>query len=195
VDDQFVHFFSDDLNLTIGSERMPIAAVQRSRLRGYLTVVRHVIRWRAEDLIAAMQQGHYSPSGVYRDASNGDMLLETNSSYVANNNKLLRPARDPNCHTSPAVVDYARNFLSEIGGNVVLILVPHSQACVRQAAELADALNVELIAPPFDGLTTADGGGHLDKKGAEKFTSYLATELVKTQAFKRAFSSKLGDPQ
>jgi hypothetical protein len=108
----------------------------------------------------------------------------------------LRLARDPNCDTNPVVVNYAREFLNEVGGNVVFILVPHSQACVRQAAELARALNVELIAPPpFDGLTTVDGGGHLDKKGAEKFTSYLAAELVKTTAFKKAFSSKLDDPQ
>jgi hypothetical protein len=89
------------------------------------------------------------------------------------------------------VVEYARNFLKGVGGNVVFMLVPHSHACVRQAAELATALNVQLITPPFDGITSFDGGGHLDKKGAEMFTSYLATELVKTQAFKRAFARKL----
>jgi hypothetical protein len=198
VDDQFVHFFSDDLNVTLGPEKLPIAAVQRNRIRGYLTVVGRNIRWRTEDLVAALQQGHYSLSGLfglYRNVSNGDMLLGSNPAYLANDNKPMRLARDPNCHTNPNVVDYARNFLNEIGGNVVFVLVPHSQACVRQAAELANALNVELIAPPFDGLTTVDGGGHLDKKGAEKFTSYLAAELVKTTAFKKAFAGKLGDPQ
>jgi hypothetical protein len=123
------------------------------------------------------------------------MLLSANPAYLANDNKPMRLARDPNCHTNPVVVDYARKFLNEVGGNVVFTLVPHSQACVRQAAELASALNVELIAPPFAGLTTVDGGGHLDKKGAEKFTSDLAAELVKTAAFKRAFAGKLGDPQ
>ena len=198
VDDQFVHFFSDDLSVTLGPEKMPIAAVQRNRMRGYFTVVGRNIRWRIEDLIAALQQGHYSPSGLFglfRNVSNGDMLLNTNPTYVASDNKPLRLARDPNCDTNPVVVNYARKFLNEVGGNVVFVLVPHSQACVRQAAELAIALNVELIAPPFDGLTTVDGGGHLDKKGAEKFTSYLAAELVKTAAFKRTFGGKLGDPQ
>jgi hypothetical protein len=198
VDDQFAHFFSDDLNVTIGPEKTPVAAVQRNTMRGYLTVFGRNIRWRMEDLITGMEQGRYSLSGLfglYRNVSNGDMLLSTNPGYVANDNKPMRLVRDPNCGTNPVVVNYGRKFLNEIGGNVVFTLVPHSQACVRQAAELANALNVELIAPPFDGLTTVDGGGHLDKKGAEKFTSYLATELVKTAAFKRTFAGKLADPQ
>jgi hypothetical protein len=198
ADDQFVHFFSGDLNVTLGPEKVPVEAVQRSRMRGYLTVVGRNIRWRVEDWSAAIQQGDYSlvtPSfGLYRNASNGDMLLAANPTYVASGNKPMRLARDEDCHTNPAVVDYARKFIAEVGRNVVLMLVPHSQSCVRQAAELATALNVELITPPpFDGLTTVDGGGHLDKKGAEKFTSYLAAELVKTAAFKRAFADKLGN--
>jgi hypothetical protein len=198
VDDQFVHFFSDDLDLTIGPEKTPIAAVRRNPMRGYLTVVGRNIRWRTEDLVAAMEQGQYSLSGLfglYRNVSNGDMLLSANPGYVANDNQPMRLSRDPDCHTNPTVVDYARNFLNEVGGNVVFMLVPHSQSCVRQAAELANALNVELIAPPFDGLTTVDGGGHLDRHGAEKFTSYLAAELVKTAAFKRAFVGRLGYPR
>ena len=93
------------------------------------------------------------------------------------------------------MIDYARKFLKEIGGHVVFTLVPHSQSCLGQAVELARALNVELIAPPFDGLTTVDGGGHLDKRGARIFTRYLARELVKTNAFRRAFAGRLGDPQ
>jgi len=100
-------------------------------------------------------------------------------------------ARDQGCHTNPEVVDYARAFLKQAGGRVVFTLVPHSQSCLGQASELARALNVELIAPPFDGLTTVDGGGHLDKRGAEKFTSYLAAELIKTEAFKQAFSARI----
>jgi len=199
VDDQFVHFFSDDLNVTLGPEKMPVAAVQRNQMRGYLTVVGRNMRWRTEDLIAAIEQGSLSslssPSGLYRNVFNGDMLLDANPAYVANGNKPLRLARDPNCDTNPAIVNYARNFLHEIDGYVVLMLVPHSQACVRQAAELAKALNVELIAPPFDDLTTVDGGGHLDKRGAEKFTRYLGAELIKTAAFKKAFAGRLGDLQ
>ncbi|WP_315753222.1 MULTISPECIES: hypothetical protein [unclassified Bradyrhizobium] len=193
ADDQFVHFFSNDLNVTLGPQKQPIAAVQRNRLRGYLTVVGRNLHWRIEDLIAAYQNGHFSSTGLYRNIADGDMGLDDNPGYVALGNKPMLSARDPDCHTTPAIVDYAKRFLQEVGGEAVLTLVPHSQSCVQQAAELAKELNIELIAPPFDGLTTIDGGGHLDRHGAQIFTSYLAREIVKTAAFKRAFPVGVGD--
>jgi hypothetical protein len=190
VDDQFVHFFSQDLNVTLGPEKLPIGAVGRNRIRGYLTVLGRNLRWRFEDISARLQNGYFSPSGLYRNIVNGDMALGANAAYLADNNKPMLSARDQNCHTTPEIIDYARSFLKDVGGNVVLTLVPHSQSCLGQAEELAKALNVELVAPPFDGLTSVDGGGHLDKRGAEKFTGYLAAELVKTDAFKRAMARK-----
>jgi hypothetical protein len=191
VDDQFVHFFSKDLSVTLGPEKIPIGAVGRNRIRGYLTVVGRDLRWRIEDAIGRLQNGHFSPSGLYRNISNGDIALGANPAYLADNNKPMPSARDQNCHTTPEIIEYARSFLKDVGGHVVLTLVPHSQSCLGQAKELAKALNVELVAPPFDGLTTVDGGGHLDKHGAERFTSYLAAELVKTEAFKEAFKEAL----
>ena len=193
VDDQFVHFFSSDLNVTLGPQKMPIEAVRRSRVSGYLAVVGRNLRWRIEDMLVTVQDGRFSQTGIYRNVANGDMAVDVDPAYLADDNKPMRSMRDQGCHTNPEVIDYARTFLKEIGGHVVFTLVPHSQSCQGQAAELAKALNVELIAPPFDHLTTVDGGGHLDKKGAEKFTSYLAAELVKTKAFKQAFAAKLGD--
>ncbi|WP_240535661.1 hypothetical protein [Bradyrhizobium sp. STM 3809] len=189
VDDQFAHFFSRDLNVTLGPQKVPLAAATRDRLRGYLTVIGRNLRWRIEDVVSAAHTGHFSDSGLYRSVSTGDMALDVNPSYVASNNKPMLSARDQACDTTAEIIAYARTFLKEIGGRVVFMLVPHSQSCVRQAEQLARALDVELIAPPFDGLTTVDGGGHLDRRGAEKFTSYLAAELVKTRAFKEAFPS------
>ncbi|GLH77335.1 hypothetical protein SSBR45G_22430 [Bradyrhizobium sp. SSBR45G] len=190
VDDQFAHFFSRDLNVTLGPQKVPLAAVTRDRLRGYLTVIGRNLRWRLEDVVSAAQAGQFSDSGLYRSVSTGDMALEVNPSYVAAGNKPMRSERDQACDIPADAVSNARAFLKEIGGQVVFMLVPHSQSCVRQAEQLAGALGVELIAPPFDGLTTLDGGGHLDKKGAETYTRYLADELVKTRAFKAAFASR-----
>jgi len=194
VDDQEQHFFSADLNLSIGVEKTPIAAVTRSRVNGFLKVIGREIKWQIEELIAAIKMGHrYSPAGLYRNVSNGDIVLANNPSYLAKHKPIFL-RRDPDCHTNPTVVDYARKFLKEVGGNVVFMLVPHSRACVRQAVELASALNVELITPSFDGITSLDdGGSHLDKEGAKIFTSYLVAELVKTHAFKEAFAAKMTD--
>jgi hypothetical protein len=139
-----------------------------------------------------LRDGHFSQTGIYRNIEDGDMAVDVNPAYLADNNKPMLSARDQECHIDPEVIDYARAFLNAIGGHAVLTLVPHSQSCRGQAAELAKALDVELITPPFDGLTTVDGGGHLDKNGARIFTSYLARELVKTVAFQRVFAGRMG---
>ena len=39
-------------------------------------------------------------------------------------------------------------------------------------------------------MTTVDGGGHLDRNGAERYTSFLVREIVKTEAFKQAFPNR-----
>jgi len=191
VDDQFVHFFSSDLNVTLGPQKAPIGAITRNRVGGYLAVIGRNLRWRAEDVMATFRDGRFSQTGIFRNVVNGDMAVDANPAYLASDNRPMISARDQGCHTTPEVVDYARTFLRKIGGHVILTLVPHSQSCLGQAAELAKALNVELIAPPFSGLTTVDGGGHLDKRGAEKFTRYMAAELIKSEAFKQAFSSRI----
>ena len=193
VDDQFVHFFSSDLNVTLGPQKTPVDAIRRNRLRGYLTATRRNLRWRFEDMLAMLRDGHFSQTGIYRNIEDGDMAVDVNPAYLADNNKPMLSERGQQCHIDPEVIDYARAFLNAIGGHAVLTLVPHSQSCRGQAAELAKALDVELITPPFDGLTTVDGGGHLDRNGARIFTSYLARELVKTVAFRRVFAGRMGD--
>ena len=190
VDDHVQSFFTDNLDLTLGQIKTPITAVQRSWMNGYLTVARRDLKWRIEVLIAAIKAKHTSPLEFYRSVSNGDFLLADNPQYIADHDP-VHVTRDPDCHTNPTVLDYARKYLKDLGGSVVFMLIPHSNACARQAVELASALNVELIMPPLDEFTDIDGGGHLDKKGAEKFTSYLAGELVKARAFRRAFSTQL----
>lgn len=193
VDDYYVHFFSSDAHLTLGPVKTPIEALRRSRLDSYVAVAGLNLRWRVEDLIARWRDGRPTPTGLPRNIENGDTSMATNARYFADNNPPLRLGRDPNCTLDPSTVAYGRSFLNEIGGNAVLTLVPHSQQCAKQATELAQALGVEILIPPYEGFTTVDDGGHLDKKGAERFTAYLADALVKTQAFKRAFGDKLGE--
>jgi hypothetical protein len=54
-----------------------------------------------------------------------------------------------------------------------------------QARELAAALGVEVIIPPdVDGITTWDGGGHLDRRGAIRYSTFLFEMLPKTEAYR-----------
>jgi hypothetical protein len=187
VDDQFVHFFSRKTELTIGPVAEPIRTLNLTRLQGFKSAAGRTLRWRYEDWIAAGRNGRKTPFGLYRSVETGDVNLDVNPRYVANDNALLKISRDPNCHASDETVEIGRQFLKEIGGAAVLTLVPHSQYCPLQAQELAKGLGVEVILPPVDGYATVDGGGHLDRRSAAIFTEFIMSRLAETKAYKQAF--------
>jgi hypothetical protein len=191
VDDQFEHFFSrsPDAYLLAGGGTEPIRTLQYSRLHGLLSVVSRTLKWRFEDWKAGQPDGHTARSGFYRSIATGDVDLNFDQRYLADDNVVLDVDREPNCHVSPETIAIGREFLNSLGGSAVLTLVPHRRYCPLQAQELADALGVEAIVPPFQGYSTVDGGGHLDKKSAAKFTEFVMSRLVETDAYKRAFGA------
>jgi hypothetical protein len=188
ADDQFIHFFSRSLDLTLGPATTTIPATRHFRLRGFLSVAARNMRWRAEDYLSYYRTGDGSAHGIYRSIATGDATVDVNPQYTADTNKEIPFDRSRDCHVSPQTIEIARQYLEDIGGRVVLTLVPHSQYCPAQAYELAKALGIEILVPPDAGYTTIDGGGHLDRKGAIKFTNFLMTELVKTDAYQKSFN-------
>lgn len=180
VDDQFIHFFSRGMDLTLGPKTQVIPATQHGRLQGFINVAGQNFRWRIEDWIA----GQENP-GIARNVTNGDVLLDGNPRYLATDNKPIPFDFGRGCHAGAATIEIAKDYLKRIGGQVVLTLVPHSQACQQQARELAAALGVELIVPPFVDFSSIDGGGHLDKKSATKFSNYFFESLLNSGAFNR----------
>jgi len=187
ADDQFIHFFSKSLDLTLGPVTTGIPATVHGRMGGYVSAAARNLRWRTEDYISYYKTGDGSANGLYRNIATGDVTVELNPQYGAENNKEIPFDRGRECHSNPKTIEIARQYLKDIGGQVVLTLVPHSQYCPAQAYELAKALGIEILVPPDAGYTTIDGGGHLDQKSAERFTRFLISELIKTDAYKRAF--------
>jgi cellobiose-specific phosphotransferase system component IIB len=186
VDDQFIHFFSRSLDLTLGPATTTIPAAEHGRTRGYLSVAARNFRLR-------MDGYNGSQGAIYRNIETGDATVDSNPKYVADNNTQIQFERNRDCHVSPETVAIARDYLRDIQGHVVLIMVPHSQYCPAQGRELAKALGVEIILAPDQGYTTIDGGGHLDRKAALKFTDYVMSELTKTQAYAAAFGDRRRD--
>jgi len=187
ADDQFIHFFSRSLDLTLGPTTTRIPATRHWRIAGYISAAVRNLRWRAEDYISYYRTGDGSAYGIYRSIATGDATVEVNPRYTADDNKEISFDRGRDCHVTPETIGIARQYLEDIGGQVVLTLVPHSQYCPAQAYELAKALGIEIIVPPDRGYTTIDGGGHLDQKSAKRFTRFLISELIKTDAYRRAF--------
>jgi hypothetical protein len=194
VDDQSVHFFSRNTDWSRGSHHEPIDTLRISRPRGYLRVLGRNLRWRLEDAYAQLSGDGASNVGVYRSSSTGDVMHDFNVRYNANDNPALVIHRDQTCHADSAAVEIARQFLRDLGGVAVFILVPHSEYCTMQARELGRELGVEVILAPPEGYTSLDNGGHLDNRSAVIFTDFVMSRLVETAAFARAFGKRRAGP-
>jgi hypothetical protein len=187
ADDQFIHFFSKSLDLTIGEDTTAIPATLHGRLAGQLSVAARNLRWRVQNYLSYYKTEDGSAYKLYRNIATGDATVEFRPRYTADDNKEISFDRSRDCHASPETIETARRYLKDIGGRVVLTLVPHSRYCPVQAYELAKALGVEILVPPDGGYTTFDNGGHLDQKSAIRFTNFLTTELVRTDAYRKSF--------
>ena len=88
---------------------------------------------------------------------------------------------------SASEIRIARAFQMEIyrrNAFLVLMLVPANQASEFRARQLADVLDVPLIAPELDGLTTSDGS-HLSPDSARRFASAFLEEFENLPCFGR----------
>ena len=188
VDDQFIHFFSRSLDLTLGPRTVAIPAANYGRLRGWLAAVGRNMRWRIEYKWVSWRTGSSpEPQGIYRRPDDGGVYLGFNPKYTASDNRLIPVGRNQDCHASGTVIDVGRDYLSDIGGHSILMLVPHSQYCPQQARELAQALGVEAMLAPDANYTTVDGGGHLDHAGAVAFTRFILSSLEQSATFRALF--------
>lgn len=188
VDDQFTPYFSRSLDLTIGPHSEPVPAATYGRFHGFLAVASRNLRWRAQDAVAYLSQrgavALLPEIGFYRNIADGSLDLRDNAAYMSLDHKTIQVTRNQDCHTNPQTIAVGQDYLHDIGGRAVFMLVPHSEYCPAQARELGAALGRETIVPPSADYTTIDGGGHLDARGSEAFTQFFLEQLEKTEAFK-----------
>jgi len=189
VDNQFSHFFSDNFDLSLGPNVMSIPTIHYAKFKGMVNVAGRNLRWRFEDWLAYRNGAPHEPTGIYRNTQTGSFHF-TNPGYYSKENKRISVMPNRECRLRDGTVSLAKDFLKDLGGKVVLMLVPHNVYCPDEARELAKALNVEVILSPNENLTSVDGGGHLDKDGAIEFTQHLLSELEKTQAYKSIVAEK-----
>jgi hypothetical protein len=189
VDDYFIPFFSRSTDLTFGPMVRPIPALNESRVGGFVNVASRNLRWRFEDWVVSVREGKVTPGGMYRNIKTGEMDVSSDPKYLAENNKPLAILRDQDCHATPEARQYGREFLTEIGGRALFMLVPHSQMCTLQAQELGASLGVEVLTSTETGFSTIDDGGHFDKKSSLKYTPFLLSAIENSEAFKEVINA------
>lgn len=190
------NFFSRNLSRAFGADVKAIAAAQHGRVNAYYDVVRRNLRWRLEDATVRLRDRLFPASKtviprVFRSDESGASDMSAFPRLVAGNNPPVKMTRDPDCHTTPEVIEIARDFVHSLSAPVVLTLVPNFHGCLTQLHEIADATGVEMALPARADYSSWDGGGHLDRKGSIAFTRDFVTALEKTSAF-QALSRKDG---
>jgi hypothetical protein len=174
---------------------VPDRVVNYSRLRVYRNVIGRNIRWRLKMAVGLLGQD------PYRSANTGNWYLDRWPNYASETNASIKPLEhlraqrdrtDPTCPALPAEVESAKSYLAAIGGAAVLIQVPSAFACAQRTHELATAIGVASFTVNPALFTSVDGGGHLDRVSARKYSTMLFTWLEQLPEFQKLFAAPDG---
>jgi hypothetical protein len=181
------HFFGDSVQRSFSGDVKTIAATQHSTLVALRDVIRRNLRWHVEYIFkrwlhsnALERSDRVIIPRFYRNAENGDADMTSFPRYLGLDNPPVAIKPRSECHASQKVIEIARRFVATVGGRVVLTLVPNTYYCEQQARELAEALGIDLILTGNTHYSSWDGGGHLDRRGRERFTADLMTALERS---------------
>jgi hypothetical protein len=169
--------------------------ISSSRNVALRNVLARNVRWRLKMALGLL------PNAPYRSARSGNWFLEnwprsspeTNSaitlkglSYVDGVARTTDRV-DFTCPAAPEEFAGAREYAKAIGGEVILIQVPSSFACAERVHELASALGAPVFTVDPTQFTSYDGGGHLDRIGARKYSTMFFDWLAQLPEFQRLF--------
>jgi hypothetical protein len=191
------NFFSHDLTRGFSGDVRPIPVLQYGRTKAIAEVIRRNLRWRLEDApddISLLLSGTANRrSRSYRSASTGNAEFRNFPQYERSDNGPVEIKRAPDCHTNAQAIEIARDFVRDIGGSVILTVIPNFWYCETQAREIADSLGIEFVSPGHLDYSSWDGGGHLDRRGSLRLTADLMGAIERSQTFARLFPA--GSPE
>jgi len=176
-------FFSDYVSAIAKGEAADVMSYGWTR--AVLNTISKNMKWRFEILlrdifprsIAALIYP-VSPIFNYRSSLHGNWRNDSWPGYMAENNPPVINTREPDCHATPQVIAAAKRYVDRLGsGRIMLTLVPHTTSCRTRVEEIAEALKIPFLSVDWHGMTSFDGGGHLDSKGAKRFTEMMLQAL------------------
>jgi hypothetical protein len=192
------NFFSRNLTRAFSADVQTIPAIQHNRLIAFKEVARRNLRWRLEDLpdesAALLGSAVNFGARFYRSAKTGNGEFRSFPQYESASNGSVVIKRSPDCHTNAEAVATARDFVRDIGGSVILTVIPNTHYCEAQAREIAESLGVELVLPGHLDYSSWDGGGHLDRRGSTRLTADLMGAVEKSGTFARLFPADATRP-
>jgi hypothetical protein len=184
---------------TGGSERV----VTYSRMQALKHVIGRNLRWRVKMAVGGLK------IDPYRSAKTGNWHLDNWPHYASGKNPPIKPLElsfvdgaphtservDWSCPVLPEEVDSAKEFVKAIGGAVALIQMPSSFACAQRVQELASGIAAPSFTVDATQFTSIDGGGHLDRISARKYSTMLFEWLEQLPEFQRLFPNEGRSPE
>jgi hypothetical protein len=165
--------------------------------KAILNTISKNMRWRFELLLRAVLPGFVTtliypvkPVFNYRSVKHGNWHNDDWPGYTTKH-PAMTISREPGCHASQQSIAAAERYLQRLGAvGVVLMVIPYSTMCTTRLEGIATALGVPFISVDWKGMTTFDGGQHMDAEGAKKFTRILLDELAQTKISREAFPAR-----
>ena len=127
------------------------------------------------------------PSLSFRSAETGNWYLDNWPNSALDNNPNIKLTDDQFCPASPREIEYAKRYVEAIGGVVVLTQVPSKFSCARRVDGIASALAVAALIVDAEQFSSPDGGGHLDRASARKYSALFFSWLERLPEFRQLF--------
>jgi hypothetical protein len=172
-------FYTSLLSAFRGSGTARVAGY--SKVRSYKNVLGRNIAWRLRLAVRSLKLDSF------RSAETGNWYLENWPNFASDGNPRIKLTDDQSCPSSPEEIEYAKRYIEAIGGAVVLTQIPSKFSCARRAKAIAAALTAPVLIVDPEQYSSVDGGGHLDRASARRYSAAFYSWLEGLPEFQRLF--------
>jgi hypothetical protein len=155
--------------------------VSYSKVRAYKNVIGRNLAWRLRQAAGSLKLESF------RSAKTGNWYLDDWPNSAKNDNPRLQLTDDQSCPSSPEEIEGAKNYANAIGGTIILTQVPSKFSCAQRVRAIAAGLAAPAFIVDVEPYRSPDGGGHLDRASARKYSASLFSWLEELPEFRRLF--------
>jgi hypothetical protein len=180
--DLHTSFFFMDMSSAQGFGTSAAArVVNYTRARAFVHVVGRNIRWRLRMAMGLLNEA------PYRSANTGNWYVDNWPNSASDKNPLIQSRVGRFCPASPEEAEGAKRYFEALGGPAILIQVPSAFSCAQRVHELASVVALPSFTTEPEQFSTSDGGGHLDRVSARRYTAMFFEWLEQVPEFQKLF--------
>jgi hypothetical protein len=173
-------FFHASLRSAFGASGTA-RVVSYSRIRAYKNIIGRNVAWRLRQAMGSLKLNSF------RSAQTGNWYLDDWPNSALSGNPRMKLTDDQFCPSSPEEIESAKRYVGVIGGTVVLTQVPSRFSCARRVQAIAAGLAAPAFVVDAEQYSSPDGGGHLDRDSARRYSASFFTWFEELPEFQHLF--------